>query len=82
MIEWDGLNDHGKTRRGDEIMRMSKNGNVRIVYRQFAVRNKYSIERLTTTGYWDRFHDAKYSSDTLSEVERMIKYAEDKPLEV
>jgi hypothetical protein len=82
MIEWDGYVNHGKTKRGDEIMRVSKNGNIHIVYSQFAVQGKYSVERLTTLGYWDRFHDAKYSSDSLSEVEQMIKYAEDKPLEV
>ena len=82
MVEWDGRIDHGKTKRGDDIMRMSKHGNVRIVYSPFAIQGKYSIERKTTTGYWDRFHDAKYSSDTLSEVENAIKYAEDKPLEV
>ena len=81
MIEWDGAS-YGKTKRGDEIMRMSKNGNIRIVYRQFAFQGKYAIERLTTTGYWDRFHDARYSSNSLSEVENSIRLAEDKPLEV
>jgi len=82
MIEWDGYVNHGKTKRGDEIVRMSKNGNIRIVYHPFAIQGRYSIERLTTTNYWDRFHDAKYSSNSLSEVERSIKYAEDTPLEV
>ena len=81
-VEWDGIQHKEKTKRGDDIMRLSKNGNIRIVFRRGAIQGKYAIQHLTTTGYWDSFSTAMYSSDHLGEVEKQCKYMIDEPLEV
>jgi len=81
-IEWDGIIYNEKTRRGDEIMRVSKNGNIRIVYRRGAVQGKYAVEHKTQEGYWDHFSTAYMSSDFLSEAERNCSHLIDEPLNV
>ena len=81
-IEWNGQTNNEKTKRGDDIMRLSKNGCVRIVYKRGAIQGKYAYERLTTDGYWDRWYSAKDSSDFIGEVERALMYVKDEPLDV
>lgn len=86
-LEWDGIEHNERTKRGDIIMRLSKNGNIRIVYRQFMVQGRYAIERRVINQYgdlvcWDRYKFANYSSDVLSEVEHTCKYMPDEPQEV
>ncbi len=82
-LEWDGIIHNEKTKRGYEIMRLSKNGNIRIVYNKDAIQGKYSIERKRAIdGCWDRFTTAIYSSDVLSEVINACKYMADEPLDI
>lgn len=68
------------TKRGNTVVRLSKNGNIRIVYCREAIQGKYSIERRLENGIWDRSVEARYSSNFLSEVEKSAKYIDDKPL--
>lgn len=82
MLEWDGIEHKELTKKGYEIMRLSKNGNIRIVYRRSMVSGKYAIEHKCSNGFWDSFSTAMYSSDFLGEVEKACKYMEDKPLEL
>ena len=79
-LEWSGGYNGEKTRRGDDIVRTSKNGNVRIVYRSGAIQGKYSAERKLENGEWDRMTMARYSSDFISEVEKACCMLDDKPL--
>lgn len=79
-LEWDGIQHNETTKRGDDIMRLSKNGNVRIVYRRGAVQGRYAAEHKTTTGYWDRW--LMPSSDFIGEVEKQCRYMIDEPKEV
>lgn len=81
-LEWDGIQHDETTKRGDAIMRLSKKGNIRIVYNRGAIQGKYSIEHKTVNGYWDRFSTAKYSSDFLGEVEKACRYITDEPMDV
>lgn len=81
VLEWDGIQHNEKTRRGDDIMRLSKNGNVRIVYRKSAIQGKYSAERKLEDGTWDRMTMAKYSSDFIGDVEKSCKMLRDEPLD-
>lgn len=82
-LEWDNVIHNEKTKRGDEIMRLSKNKNIRIVYSKDAIQGKYSIERKRAIdGCWDRFTTAIYSSDVLSEVINACKYMADEPLDI
>lgn len=80
--EWGGIQHKEKTKHGDEIIRLSKNGNIRIVYRQFAIQCKYAIEHKTENGYWDRLSTAKYSSDFIGEVEKAALQIPDIPISV
>ena len=79
-LEWSGGYNGEKTRRGDDIVRTSKNGNVRIVYSSGAIQGKYSAERKLEDGTWDRMTMARYSSDFISEVENACRMIDDKPL--
>lgn len=83
-LEWDGITHKEKTKKGEDIMRMSKNGNVRIVYRQFAVQGKYKAERKLKNEHgvewWDGY--GMYSDDFLGRVEEQCKYMLDECLEV
>lgn len=81
-LEWNGLADNGVTKRGEDVMRLSKDGNIRIVYDKYAVQGKYKLEKRVTNGYayfWDRFDTAKYSSDFIGEVEKAAMYMIDEP---
>ena len=83
-LEWDGIVHNEKTKKGYEIMRLSKNGNVRIVYRQFMVQGKYAVERKLKNEHgvewWDGY--GMYSDDFLGRVEEQCKYMLDECLEV
>lgn len=83
-LEWDGFTHKEKTKKGEDIMRMSKNGNVRIVYRQSAVQGKYKVERKLKNEHgvewWDGY--GMYSDDFLGRVEEQCKYMLDECLEV
>lgn len=83
-LEWDGIVHNEKTKRGEEIMRVSKNGNIRVIYNKDRVMGKYLVERKMRNAYgtewWDRF--GMFSSDFLGEVERECKYMSDEIVEV
>ena len=81
-LEWDGIIHNETTKRGEEIIRVSKKGNVRIVYRKDMIQGKYAIQKLTANGYWDGFSTAMYSSDSLSEVEKACRYMVDEPIAI
>ena len=83
-IEWDGIIHNELTKKGESIMRLSKKGNVRIIYRKDMIQGKYKAERKIKNEHgvewWDGF--MMPSDDCFSKVEEQCKYMMDEPIEV